>query len=138
MGYSAGSLDMSFLYKYVVNLGKGTPFFKSEVPLPSRGYSLRKLKVCSFYPPLFISAPCQGYLKLAEATQTTCRKKLKQGCEVTWDRTWDLSYRRQHTNQLCNPYSSYRNFRAITRVVDYPHQSFFCNNKKKISTDYPH
>ena len=35
----------------------------------------------SFYPPLSINAPFQGYLKLVKATQKG--EKLKQGCGVT-------------------------------------------------------
>ena len=44
--------------------GKGTPYLTSVIPLPSRGYSPRKPTVRSFYPPLSISAPFKGYLKL--------------------------------------------------------------------------
>ena len=36
--------------------GKGTRYLTSEVPLLSREYSPRKPTVCSFYPPLSISA----------------------------------------------------------------------------------
>ena len=43
------------------------------------------------------------YLKLIKATQKG--KKSKQGCEVTGDRTRDLSHRRPRTNQLCHPFS---------------------------------
>ena len=41
----------------------------------------------SLPPPLSINAPFEGYLKLVKATRKG--EKLKQGCDVTGDRTRD-------------------------------------------------
>ena len=51
--------------------------------------------------PLSINAPFYGYLKLVKATQKG--KKLKQGCDVTGDRTQDPAHQRPRTN----PYLSH-------------------------------
>ena len=43
--------------KILKGKGQGTRYLTLEVPLLSREYSPRKPTVCSFYPPLSISAP---------------------------------------------------------------------------------
>ena len=50
--------------------------------------------------PLSINAPFYGYLKLVKATQKG--KKLKQGCDVTGDRTRDPAHQRPRTNAPIN------------------------------------
>ena len=92
----------------------------SEVPLPCREYSPRKLTVRSMLPPSFHQCSVlRVFIKLPEAIQDV--KKSKQGCEVTRDQTQDLSYRRPHTH-LCNPLYSFSNLQSgpVEQAVSYP------------------